>query len=192
MFDALARLADRRARRVGLVAILFFVLAAALGGSVAKRLDPYGADDPATESVKASETLQNAGFRAPGAIVIVKNAPVASPATRARVESMRARAAPPQGRRLGDRVLATRSGPSSPTTAAPPTSPSATPTEDKQWQAADAHVADQLAARPAVAVGGPAVSQEQVNKQVGDRPAEGRDAGLPPPLPVLRSSSSAA
>ncbi len=167
MFDALARLADRRARRVGLIAILFFVLAAALGGSVAKRLDPYGADDPATESVKASETLQNAGFRAPGAIVIVKNAPVASPATRARVESI-AR----ELRRRKDvasvtgfyetrsRAFVSNDGRSTYLAVG------LTPTEDKQWQAAGAHVADQLAARPAVAVGGPAVSQEQVNKQV--------------------------
>jgi hypothetical protein len=33
MFDSLARLADRRARRVGLLAILFLVVAGALGGS---------------------------------------------------------------------------------------------------------------------------------------------------------------
>ena len=64
MFDALARLADGHARRVGLFAIAFFVLAAALGGSVASRLDPYGADDPATETVKAQGTA--AGRRAAG------------------------------------------------------------------------------------------------------------------------------
>jgi hypothetical protein len=51
MFDALARLADGKARRVGIFAILFFLLAGALGGSVAERLDPYGADDPDTETV---------------------------------------------------------------------------------------------------------------------------------------------
>ena len=52
MFDALARLADRHARRVGLIAIAFFVLAGVFGGSVASQLAPYGDDDPATESVK--------------------------------------------------------------------------------------------------------------------------------------------
>ena len=65
MFDALARFADGNARRIGLFAILFFVLAAALGGSVASRLDPYGADDPATETVEAKERLQDAGLRVP-------------------------------------------------------------------------------------------------------------------------------
>ena len=53
MFDSLARLADGHARRVGLAAIAFFLIAGTLGGSVASRLDPYGADDPSTEAVKA-------------------------------------------------------------------------------------------------------------------------------------------
>src|SRR5262245_66673098 len=85
MFDALARLADRRARRIGLLAIGFFLLAGALGGSVADRLDPYGADDPATEAVQAREQLEDAGFRAPGVVVVLERAPISSPATRARV-----------------------------------------------------------------------------------------------------------
>ena len=77
MFDALARLADRHARRIGLFAIVFFLLAGALGGSVADRLDPYGADDPATETVEAREQLQDAGLRIAGVIVVVEDAPVA-------------------------------------------------------------------------------------------------------------------
>jgi hypothetical protein len=40
MFDSLARLADGKAKRVGLFAIVFFLLAGAIGGSVADRLDP--------------------------------------------------------------------------------------------------------------------------------------------------------
>src|SRR5262245_42936436 len=88
MFDALARLADGNARRVGLFAIVFFVIAGALGGGVAKRLDPYGADDPSTEAVQAREQLQDAGLRIPAVFAVVQNAPVASPATRARVEAL--------------------------------------------------------------------------------------------------------
>jgi hypothetical protein len=65
MFDALARLADRRARRVGLFAIAFFLLAGALGGSVADRLDPYGADDPGTEAVQAREALRTPACACP-------------------------------------------------------------------------------------------------------------------------------
>ncbi|MGH2975676.1 MAG: hypothetical protein ACRDLL_12520, partial [Solirubrobacterales bacterium] len=88
MFNALARLADGNARRIGLVAITFFLLAGALGGSVASRLDPYGADDPATEAVKARQRLEDAGLREPAVLAVVKNAPVAAPATRKRVEAL--------------------------------------------------------------------------------------------------------
>src|SRR3954449_3951229 len=63
MFDFLARLANGSARRVALLALAFFVVAGALGGSVASRLDPYGADDPATETVRAMDRLQGAGLR---------------------------------------------------------------------------------------------------------------------------------
>ena len=74
-----------------MLAIVFFLLAGAIGGSVAERLDPYGADDPATETVQSREQLQDAGPRGPGAIVLIEDAPVAKPATRARVEANRRR-----------------------------------------------------------------------------------------------------
>ncbi|HEX2707444.1 MAG TPA: hypothetical protein VHM66_05465, partial [Solirubrobacterales bacterium] len=88
MFDSLARLADGNARRIGLIAIAFFLLAGAIGGSVASRLDPYGADDPSTETVKARERLQDAGLRVPAVIAVVENAPVGEPSSRARVEGL--------------------------------------------------------------------------------------------------------
>ena len=88
MFDSLARLADGHARRVGLIALVLFILAGAIGGGVASRLDPYGADDPSTETVKAREALQDAGLRAPAVVAVVEDAPVARPATRARVEAL--------------------------------------------------------------------------------------------------------
>ncbi len=40
------------------------------------------------------------------------------------------------------------------------------PTDDKAWQEAGADIADELSAHPGVVVGGAAVAQEQVNKQV--------------------------
>ncbi len=167
MFDALARLANAHPRRVGLAAILFFLLAAGLGGSVADRLDPYGADDPATESVEARERLLDAGFRAPGAVVIVEGAPVSRPATRARVDSIA-------------RELRQRSDVASVSGYYDTHSPAFVsadrrstylavglkPTGDKQWQAAGSDIADAFNDKPGVVVGGPAVAQEQVNKQV--------------------------
>jgi uncharacterized membrane protein YdfJ with MMPL/SSD domain len=167
MFDALARLADGNARRIGLFAILFFLLAGALGGSVADRLDPYGADDPATEAVEAREQLEDAGLRVPAVIAVVTDAPVADPATRARVEAL-------------ERSVRKRDDVQSVTGYYDTRSPvfvshdrrstyfavALKPTGDKELQEAGAEIADQLAADPGVVVGGFAVATEQVNKQV--------------------------
>jgi RND superfamily putative drug exporter len=167
MFDALARLADGHPRRVGIAAILFFLLAGALGGSVAERLDPYGADDPETESVEAREALLDAGFRAPGAVLIVEGAPLGSPATRAKVSEI--------ARELRQRPdVATVNGfyeSGSPAFVSEDKrstylSVGLKPTGDKQWQEAGAAIAEEYNERPGIVVGGPAVAQEQVNKQV--------------------------
>ncbi len=167
MFDALARLADRSARRVGLAAIAFFLLAGALGGSVASRLDPYGAEDPASETVRARQSLEAAGLRSPAVIAVVEDAPVADPATRARIERLEA-----QVRRRPDvatvsgyydtrsRAFVSRDGRSTYFAV------SLKPTGDKAVQDAGAAIAAQLSAHPGVLVGGFAVAQEQVNKQV--------------------------
>jgi RND superfamily putative drug exporter len=167
MFDALARLADGNARRIGLLAIVFFLLAGALGGSVASRLDPYGADDPATETVQAKDRLFDAGLRIPAVLAVVENAPVAAPATRARVEalerSVRHRADVKSVTGYYDTrspVFVSKDGRSTYFAIA------LKPTDDKRWQEAGAEIADQLSAKPGVVVGGAAVAQEQVNKQV--------------------------
>jgi uncharacterized membrane protein YdfJ with MMPL/SSD domain len=167
MFDSLARLADANARRVGLIAIAFFLLAAAVGGSVASRLDPYGAEDPATETVQAKDRLEAAGLRVPAVVAVVENAPVNAPASRARVEGLEN-----QVRERGDVAAVTgyydthspafvsRDGNSTYFAVA------LKATGDKQMQDSGAAIADQLSGRPGVVVGGFAVAQEQVNKQV--------------------------
>jgi RND superfamily putative drug exporter len=167
MFDALARLADRRARRIGLAAILFFLLAGALGGSVADRLDPYGADDPATEAVQARESLQQAGHRIPGATIVVRNAPIDTAAGRARVAAIaREVGGMPDVESVssyvstGSRDFVSEDGRSTYVAVA------LTPTEDKAWQEAGAAIAERFEGREDVIVGGAAVAQEQVNKQV--------------------------
>ncbi len=167
MFDALARLADGRARRVGLFALLFFLVAAALGGSVANRLDPYGADDPATETVESRERLHDAGLRIPAVLAIVKDAPVAAPATRARVEALErsVRRRPDVKSVTGyydthSPVFVSKDGRSTYFAVALKTF------DDKKWQETGADIADELSKRPGVIVGGAAVAQEQVNDQV--------------------------
>jgi uncharacterized membrane protein YdfJ with MMPL/SSD domain len=167
MFDSLARLANRRAKRVGLLALVFFLLAGAIGGSVADRLDPYGADDPNTETVQAREKLQDAGLRVPAVIAVVQDAPVAKPATRARVDALerQVRARPDVASVTGfydtqSQAFVSNDGQSTYFAVALKT------TEDKQWQENGADIADELSAKPGVVVGGAAVAQEQVNKQV--------------------------
>ena len=167
MFDSLARLANGRARRVGLFAIVFFLLAGALGGSVADRLDPYGAEDPDTETAIAKQRLEAAGLRVPAVIAVVEDAPVAAPATRERVERLEQRV-----RERGDVASVTgyydtrspafvsRDGRSTYFAIA------LKPTGDKALQEVGAEIADQLSEEPGVVVGGFAVAQEQVNKQV--------------------------
>ena len=167
MFDSLARLANGRARRVGLFAIVFFLLAGALGGSVADRLDPYGAEDPDTETVKAMDRLEEAGLRVPAVIAVVEDAPVADPATRQRVVALehQVRERPDVTSVTGyydtrSPAFVSRDGRSTYFAVA------LKATGDKELQEAGADIAEQLADEPGVVVGGFAVAQEQVNKQV--------------------------
>jgi len=167
MFAALARLADAHARRVVLLAAAFFLLAGALGGGVAERLDPYGADDPATEAVRAKERLHEAGLRTPSVIALIDDAPVADPAARARVRRLeRELAARPEVAAVSgwnttrSPAFVSRDGRSIYLAV------SLVPTDDKEVQDAAAEIAAALADRPGVTVGGVAVAQEQVNKQV--------------------------
>ncbi|HEY6729416.1 MAG TPA: MMPL family transporter [Solirubrobacterales bacterium] len=167
MFDALARLADGKAKRVALLALVFFLLAGAIGGSVADRLDPYGAEDPATETVQAMDRLEEAGLRIPAVIAVVEDAPVARPATRARVEALeqQVRERPDVASvtgyyDTGSKAFVANDGQSTYFAVA------LKATEDKPWQEAGAEIADELSAKPGILVGGAAVAQEQVNHQV--------------------------
>lgn len=167
MFDYLARLADRKAKRIALLALVFFLVAGAVGGSVAERLDPYGAEDPATETVQAMDRLEEAGLRIPAVIAVVEDAPVARPATRQRVEALeqQVRERPDVASVTGyydtrSKAFVSNDGQSTYFAVA------LKATEDKPWQEAGAEIADELNEEPGVLVGGAAVAQEQVNHQV--------------------------
>ena len=86
--EQLARLADRHAKRILIFAAALFVLAASFGAGVADRLDPFGAEDPDTESALADERLEQAGFRETGVVVLVRDVAVRSPTGRERVEAL--------------------------------------------------------------------------------------------------------
>lgn len=167
MFDALARLADGKARRIGIFAIVFFVFAAALGGGVASRLDPYGADDPATEAVQARQQLEDAGLHEPAVLAVVKNAPLAAASSRARVEALeRSVRQRPEVQAVSgyydtrSPVFVSRDRRSTYFIVTLKTF------DDKKWQETGGSIADELSAKPGVIVGGAAVAQDQVNKQV--------------------------
>jgi len=152
MIERLARLANRRARRTLVLAGVFFLLAGALGAGVADRLDPYGADDPDTESVIADQRLEDAGFRETGVVVLIED--------RARVGSLAA-----ELRRDPD-VASVARGPLSRDGRSTYLAASLRPTDDDARQDAAERIADDLAGEPGVTVGGPAVAQKEVNEHV--------------------------
>ncbi len=167
MFDALARLADGRGKLVVGLAILFFLVAGAIGGGVADKLDPYGADDPATETYKTAKQLQEAGHRDTGIVVLLEGAAPDSTAGARRAARIEAElAADPDVAAVASyantrqRAFVSKDGGSQYLAVA------LQPTADKPWQEAAEGIADDLAGEAGVQVGGPALAQAQVNEQV--------------------------
>jgi uncharacterized membrane protein YdfJ with MMPL/SSD domain len=167
MFDALARLAQGNGKRVVIVAAVFFVVAGAMGGSVADRLAPYGADDPATETVKAANLMEDSGYRSTSLVVLLKDAKVSQSQTRARVQGLErwlrgqpAVASVTGYYDSGSRAFVSRNGDSTYVAVA------LRPTGDKELQDAAKRINDRLDGRPGILVGGPAMAQQQVNDQV--------------------------
>src|SRR3954449_4912789 len=73
MLTNLANLIHAHGRRVLVVAVLGAAIAGAFGFGVAKHMSPYGADDPATQSVQATNRFEAAARRKvdPGIVAIV-------------------------------------------------------------------------------------------------------------------------
>jgi uncharacterized membrane protein YdfJ with MMPL/SSD domain len=166
MFDALARLADRRGSRVLILAVVFFLFAGAVGAGVADRLDPYGADDPDTESVQANERLEDAGYRPTGVIVLIEDVDVTSREGRERVESItREVSQDADVMRVngfldtGSRAFVSEDG------SATYLSVRLSPTDDQEFQDAGERIESALEDEPGVIVGGSAVAEGQVNEQ---------------------------
>jgi uncharacterized membrane protein YdfJ with MMPL/SSD domain len=167
MLERLARLADRRARRVLIFAAVFFVVAGALGAGVAERLDPFGADDPDTESVIADERLEGAGFRESGVVVLIEGVDVRSSSGRERIEGIsRELESDPDVASVssflttGSRDFLSRDGDATYLALA------LAPSDDHARHDAAERIADSLAGERGVEVGGPALAESQVNGQV--------------------------
>ena len=76
---ALAGLAARRPKRILAAALVLAVVAGVFGFGVASRLGPYGADDPATDSVKTSNALERATGLTTSDSIVVLMRPATSP-----------------------------------------------------------------------------------------------------------------
>jgi len=167
MLERLARLADGHARSVVVLGLVLLVVAGALGGGVATRLDPFGADDPATESVIADRQLQNAGYRETGVVVLVRDVEARAADGRERIAAIARRlrgdrdvAAVASFLNTGSRDFIARDGRSTYLAVA------LRPTDDRARQDAAERIADALAHTPGVSVGGPALAERQINEQV--------------------------
>jgi uncharacterized membrane protein YdfJ with MMPL/SSD domain len=167
MFERLAQLAERHGRTVAIVAVVLAIAAGAYGSGVADRLDPYGADDPATESVKATERLEDAGYRETGVVVLVNNVDVRSAVGRERIEALTRRisadrevAGVASFYTTGSRDFVSRDGTSTYLAVR------LSPTDDREIQDAGERISTALEQEPGVLVGGVAVVQQQANHQV--------------------------
>jgi uncharacterized membrane protein YdfJ with MMPL/SSD domain len=167
MMERLARVVQRRARRVVVLAAILFVIAGVFGAGVADRLDPYGADDPDTESVIADQRLENAGFRETDVVVLVEGVDVRSPQGRERMEAVTHRleadpdvASVSSFLSTGSHDFISRDGRSTYLAVA------LEPTDDHARQDAAERIADSLGGSDGVSVGGRAVAESQVNHQV--------------------------
>jgi RND superfamily putative drug exporter len=167
MIERLAELADRRGKRVVIVAAVLFALAGVLGAGVADRLDPYGADDPATESIQVDERLEQAGYRDTAVVILVEGV---DPTTRTGAD----RVAAISREVAGDRDVASVSGYADTRSAAfvardggaTYLAVALKPTDDDATQEAAERIATSLEGEPGVTVGGSALAQKQVNEQV--------------------------
>jgi uncharacterized membrane protein YdfJ with MMPL/SSD domain len=167
MFDRLASLAQGHGKRTAIFAVIFFVVAGAIGGGVASKLAPYGADDPATESVKAQNRLEADGFREPSVIVLLQDVDPNSSAGQTRIAELESRVKDDPDVTSVTSYVDTHSPDFiSKDGDATYLAVALKPTDDKERQDAAKAIADDLDDQPGVTVGGISLAQEQVNKQV--------------------------
>ena len=170
MFSALSSLATGRPKGVVACAVVAALLAVAFGGSVAQRLDPYGAEDPSTEVAKAQEAAQAGGVRAGVNVVALMRTPegARSAAGQDKVAEVARvlRADRDVGRvatfREGGPRLVSRDGRSTYLAV------TLRPGEDTQDEAIAQRLERTAGGLPDVTLGGRAVAEPQVNEQVSE------------------------
>jgi uncharacterized membrane protein YdfJ with MMPL/SSD domain len=168
----LTRLADflyANRRRVLLAAVLGAIICGAVGAGVASELSPYGANDPATQSVQATNRFEAAAGRQldPGIVALVSSGDVRTPAARQRIEQVanQLRAQPAVARVASfvdarDPAMVARDGRSSYVLAY------FKPLSDKRLKDEAQKIEDGFATQRDVKLGGQAIANAQANTQV--------------------------
>src|SRR5919198_310584 len=171
VFSRLATFLDANARRVLAVTVLAVAVAGAFGFGVANHMSPYGADDPATESVQATHRFEHAAGRQidAGVVALVQPGDVRSSAAKARVGQVAAqlRAQPDVARVVSyydarDPAMVSRDGRSTYVLAY------YKPVSDKAQEDVAKQIEKRFSGQRDVKLGGEAIANAQVDSQVGN------------------------
>jgi uncharacterized membrane protein YdfJ with MMPL/SSD domain len=170
MLTRLATFLHAHGRRVLLVAVLGAAIAGAFGFGVAKHMSPYGANDPATQSVQATNRFEAAAGRKidPGIVAIVSAGDVRTAAAERRVEQVagQLRVQPDVASVVSfyethDPAMISRDRHSTYAVAY------FKPRSDTQLKDAAQRIEDQFAGQRDVRLGGEQIASAQANTQVG-------------------------
>ncbi len=170
MLANLATFIHANGRRVLLVAVLAAAIAGVFGFGVAKHMSPYGANDPATQSVQATSRFEAAAGRKidPGIVAIVSAGDVRSGAVERRVERVARdlRAEPDVTSAVSfyetqDPAMVSRDRRSTYVLAY------FKPRSDRQLEDAAKRIVNRFAGQPDVRLGGAQIADAQANTQVG-------------------------
>jgi RND superfamily putative drug exporter len=171
MFTSLAAFINANGRRVLLVAVLAAAIAGAFGLGVVKQMSPYGANDPATQSVQATNRFEAAAHRKidPGVVALVSAGDVRSSAVRQRVEQVAGelRAEPDVASAVSfydthDPSMVSRDGRSTYVVAY------FKRRSDSELEDAAQRIEDRFAGQRDVRLGGEQIADAQANTQVGN------------------------
>jgi RND superfamily putative drug exporter len=170
MLTRLATFIDAHGRRVLLVAVTGAAIAGAFGFGVARHMSPYGASDPATQSVQATNRFEAAAGRKidPGIVAIVSAGDVRTAAAQRRVEQVagQLRIQPDVASVVSvyethDPAMVSRDRHSTYVVAY------FKPRSDTQLKDAAQRIEDQFAGQRDVRLGGEQIANAQANTQVG-------------------------
>jgi uncharacterized membrane protein YdfJ with MMPL/SSD domain len=170
MLSRLANFLNANARRVLFAGVLLAAVAGVFGTGVAKDMSPYGANDPATQSVQAKNKFQAAAGRQiePGIVAMVSSGNVRSTAARDRVERVASelRAQPHVANAISyyeshDPAMVSRDGRSTYVLAY------FKPLSDKQLKDDAQQIENRFASQRDVKLGGEQIANAQANTQVG-------------------------